>query len=166
MDKTELLEALEDERQELVEMLEDLPDESLLASGVSGSWSIKDILIHLTHWEGQIVTLLYQVSQGMEKPSTAHFGKEKVDDLNQRWYEAGKERPLALVWQDWIAVRKQTLRRLNDFSEQDLNDPKRYPWLNNVALWQWIASDTFEHEEEHGDAIRDWLDKRDSSIQP
>jgi hypothetical protein len=163
MDKTELLEALEDERQELMEMLEDLPNESMLVAGVNGTWSIKDILIHLTHWEGQIVTLLFQASQGVEKPSTAHFGKEKVDDLNQRWYEAGKERSLDLAWQDWVGVRKQTIRRVSEFSDQDLNDPKRYSWLKGTPLWQWIATDTYEHEEEHGDAIREWLEKRDSA---
>ncbi|MBE0697468.1 MAG: ClbS/DfsB family four-helix bundle protein [Anaerolineaceae bacterium] len=161
MDKIELLEALEDERQELIEMLADVPDESMILPGVSGDWSIKDILIHLTHWEGQVVTLLFQTSHGMEKPSTVHFGKEKVDQLNQRWYEAGKARAFDLVWEDWIGVRKQTIRRVSEFSDQDLNDPQRYPWLKGTPLWQWIAADSYEHEEEHADTIREWLDQQD-----
>lgn len=160
MDKTELLENLEDERAEVVEMLEDLSDEHLLEKGVSGDWSIKDILIHLTHWEGQLITLLFQARQGVDKPSTAHFGKEKEDELNQRWYEAGKDRELERAWQDWIGVRKQTIRRVGEFSEQDLNDPKRYTWLKGKPLSQWIASETYEHEEEHMDAVRDWLDSK------
>src|SRR5512147_3054459 len=100
MDKTELLEALEDGRQEMIEMLGDLPDEVLLARGVVGEWTIKDILAHLTYWEGQIVTLLFQAKSGMPKPTTAHFGKLTVDELNKHWYESGKERSLDMVWQD------------------------------------------------------------------
>jgi hypothetical protein len=162
MDKAEILEALEDGQSELAEMLEDLPDELLLVPGVCGNWSIKDILAHLSYWEGQLVTLLFQTSRGMDKPSTAHFGKESVDQINQRWFETSQERPLDLIWQDWRGVRKQTIRRVNEFSQQDLNDPKRYGWLKGEPLWQWIARDSFEHEDEHSDAIREWLEKRDT----
>ena len=162
MNKTELLEALEDERQEILEMLEALPDEMLLEPGVSGDWTIKDILNHLTFWEGQTVTLLFQASQGMPKPSTVHFGKEPVDALNQRWYEQGKQRPLETVWQDWLGVRKQMIRRVTAMSEKDLSDPNRYTWLKGKPLYEWVLNDSIEHEAEHADEIRAWLEAQDS----
>ncbi len=162
MDKTELLEALEDSRQEMLEMLEDLADETLLQPGVNGAWAIKDILAHLTYWEGQIVTLLFQAQNGVTKPTTAHFGAETVDAINQRWYESGKERALDMIWQDWVGVRKQTIRRLAGFQDQDLNDPQRFPWANGKPLYQWVLGDTIEHEEEHADQIREWLDAQDA----
>jgi hypothetical protein len=162
MDKTELLEALEDGRQELLEMIEDLPDEALLEPGVEGEWSIKDILAHLTYWEGQIVTLLYQVSRGMPQPSTAHFGEESVDALNARWQEQNKSRSLEMIWNDFLGVRKQTIRRVLEMSEADLTDPNRYPWAKGVALIEWVANDSVLHEEEHADSIREWLDRRDA----
>lgn len=164
MKKDELLEALEDERQELMEMLEDLPDEALLEAGVMGNWSIKDILAHLVSWEGQTVTLLFQAQRGMDRPSTAHFAKDTVDALNQRWHEESKDRPLEAVWQDWLGVRKQMIRRVSEISEQDLNDPQRYPWQKGVPLYQWILNDSIEHEEEHADQIREWLDRRDTQV--
>jgi hypothetical protein len=161
MDKTELLEILEDSRQEMMEMIEDLPDNVLLETGVIGEWSIKDILAHLTFWEGQIVTLLFQTSNGMPKPTTVHFQDKSVDEVNKRWYESGKERALDIIWQDWAGIRKQTIRRVSEFNDKDLNDPQRFPWLNGVPLFQWIMNDTAEHEDEHADQIRDWLDQRD-----
>jgi len=162
MTKTELIEALEDGQAEMVEMLEDLPEASMLEPGVIGNWSIKDILNHLSMWEGQLITLLFQVSRGMEKPTTLHFGKETMEEINQRWYAASQDRSLDLIWQDWVSVRKQTLRRVSEISEADLIDPKKFHWQKGVPLWQWIANDTIEHEDEHGDAIRDWLDRRDA----
>lgn len=161
MEKTELLEALEDGHQELLEMLQDLPDEMLLKPGVIGEWSIKDILAHLTYWEGQLVTLLFQAQRGAAKPSTVHFSKISIEDLNQRWYLSGKDRALEMVWQDWQGVRKQTIRRVTDLNEQDLNDIHRYTWLEGVPLFQWIANDTIEHEDEHADQIREWIDRQD-----
>lgn len=163
MEKTELLEALEDERQELLEMLEDLPDEALLEPGVVGDWSIKDILNHLTFWEGQVVTLLFQAQRGVDKPSTAQFGAESVETLNQRWYLTGKERSLDVIWQDWLGVRKQTIRRVGEMSENDLNDAGRFGWAKGIPLYQWVLDDSIEHEEEHADQIREWLERREGS---
>lgn len=162
MDKNELIDAMEDERQELQEMLEDLPDEVLLEPGVNGDWSIKDILNHLTFWEGQIVTLLFQVQRGLAKPTTVHFGSESVDEINRRWHEEGKNRSLEIVWKDWLGVRRQAIRRVAEFSNSELNDPQRYPWQKGVPLYQWVLNDTVEHEEEHGDQIREWLEARDN----
>lgn len=163
MDKTELLDALEESRQEMLEMIEDLADEILLLPGVTGDWSIKDILAHQTYWEGQVVTLLFQILRGAEKPSTALFSTEPVDEENQRLYEASKERSLEMVWQDWVGVRKQTMRRVKELSEKDLTDPGRFSWSKGKPLYQWILDDTVEHEEEHFDQIREWLDARDAA---
>ena len=161
MDKTELLEALEDSHHELVEMLENLSEGTLTEAGVVGSWSIKDLLAHLTHWEGQTVTLLFQAKRGMPQPSTVHFGDESVDALNERWHEQGKTRSLDMVWSDFVSIRKQTIRRVSEFNDKDLQDPQRFAWLGGKPLWEWIVGDTIAHEEEHADAIRDWLDQRD-----
>jgi hypothetical protein len=162
MKKTELLEALEEERTELQEMLEDLPDEILHAPGVLGEWSVKDILNHLTFWEGQTVTLLFQAKRGMAKPSTAHFSAETVDALNQRWYLEGKDRPLELVWKDWLGVRRQLIRRVAEMTDEELSDARRYPWLKGRPLYQWVLDDSIDHEADHADAIREWLDRSDT----
>ncbi len=162
MDKIELLETLEDERLEAVDLLEGLSDEVMLEPGVEGQWSIKDILAHLTAWEGQTVTLLFQAQQGNRKPTTVHFGDEQVDTLNQRWYELSKDRPLDMVWNDFLSVRKQTIRRVSEMSDKDLNDQNRYSWLKGVALIDLIINDTIEHEAEHFDVIREWLEQRDA----
>jgi hypothetical protein len=157
MNKAELLEALATQRNTMTQLLEDLPDETLLEPGVMGDWSIKDILGHLTHWEGQMVTLLFQVSQGISKPTTAHFGPDQLNVLNQRWYEAGKDRSLDMVWQDWVNVRKQVIRRVSEIQEKDLSNPRQFAWLKGKPLMQWILDETVEHEKEHLHHIQDWL---------
>lgn len=163
MDKKELIETLEDSHQELLEMLQDLPEAVLTEPGVTGTWSIKDILAHLTYWEGQTVTLLFQAKRGMPQPSTVHFGDEPVDEINARWHTQGQGRSLDIIWSDFTGVRKQTIRRVSEFSDSDLQNPNRFPWLGGKPLWEWIVNDTISHEEEHADAIREWLDQRDDS---
>lgn len=167
MEKSELLELLEESRAELLALLETVPDAALTEPGVlpaenpPGDWSIKDILAHLTFWEGQIVALLFQARQG-DAPKTAHFSQETVDQINQRMRAVNQDRLLERVWEDWLAVRKQTLRRVDEWSDAELNDAHLFPWLKNTALFEWVLSDTVEHEDEHAANISDWLDRREA----
>jgi hypothetical protein len=83
-----------------------------------------------------------------------------VDEQNAAWFQEMHERPVERVLTDFGAIRPQSIRRVEGFSERDLTDPARYPWLKGRSLWEWIAGDTFEHDQEHGEQIRAWRASR------
>lgn len=155
MNQDELLDALEDQREDFLEAIDDLPPELLQDTGVIDDWSVKDIIAHLSAWEAELVKLLWQLKQG-QSPSSIHFTGPGVDAQNAEWLEAYRSRPLERVLEDFAAVRKQTARRVEEFTHAELTDPGRYPALNNRPLWEWIAGDSFEHEAEHAAQIREW----------
>jgi hypothetical protein len=157
MKKDEVSEALETERELMLDLIDELDDEVIETGEVMPGWTTKDLLVHLTLWEAELVKLLWQAKQGA-RPTTIHMQQYSVDEVNQRWHSAMRDRPLDLVLNDYHSVRKQTLRRLESFSDRDLTDPQRYPWLKGEPLWQWIASDSFEHEAEHRQVIEDWIE--------
>lgn len=159
MKKEELISVLTTGRDDFLKILQGLSDQEMETPGVVEQWSIKDILVHLTRWEAEIVKLLWQAKQGI-KPSTAHFRGTSIDDVNKRWYEESQSRTLKIVMSDFLGVRKQTLRRVEEISDSVLTNPKQYTWLEGKPLWEWIAEDSFEHEAEHGDQIRVWLNKQ------
>ena len=66
----------------------------------------------------------------------------------------GQARTYDQVWDDFQAVRKQTVRRLSAFNDKDLNDPERYTWLKDHPLSDWIAENSFSHEKEHTAQIK------------
>jgi hypothetical protein len=158
MTKDEILDALEDEREKFLDAIQGLSDEAFQEPGVVGEWSIKDVLSHLSAWEAELVKLLWQAKQGIN-PASAHFSGKSVDELNAAWYVEFQNRPLEPVQADFQAVRRQTERRVEAFSDTDLNDPGRYSWLKGHPLWEWVASDSFEHEAEHAAQIRTWRDQ-------
>lgn len=158
MNKEEIITALEESREVLLDLIEDLPDEDMLAPAFD-NWSVKDILAHLTMWEAELVKLLFQAQQG-RKPTTVHFTGESVDERNAKWYQQNKDRPLDRILDDFHGVRNQTVRRVESFSDRDLTDRNRYPWLDGTPLWRWIADDSFEHEAEHMAQIRARREKR------
>lgn len=155
MKKAELIAALSRGRAEFLGEIKGLSQEDLLIPGVVGEWSLKDILVHLTRWEAELVKLLWQAKQG-QKPTTVHFSQESVDEVNERWFLQSTSRPFDVVWDDFTTVREQTIRRVEAFGEQELNDPQYYPWLDGTPLWKWVATDSYEHEIEHLEDIRAW----------
>lgn len=155
MTKNEILVALNEGRERFLEAIDGLTPDQMKETGVVGEWSVKDILVHLTRCEAELVKLLWQASQ-RQKPTSAHFSTLSVDEQNDRWYRESRSRPLDLVLEDFHGVRTQTIRRVEEFPEEHLTDPKHYPWSADRPLWDWIAGDSFEHEAEHEAQIRAW----------
>lgn len=161
MDKTELLTVLRKSHEDFLQAIEGLTEEEINEPGVNGDWSVKDILSHLTRWEAELVKLLWQTSQGITPSGLAVSAtEEKVDELNARWVQEDRERSLSQVLEDFQGVRKQTIRRVEAFSEEDLTDVKRYAWLEEVPLWKRIAIESYEHEAEHLSQIQAWREER------
>jgi uncharacterized damage-inducible protein DinB len=155
MNRARLLKEMEKGREDFLKSLDGLSEDDLLAPNVTGLWSIKDILFHLTMWEAELVTLLWQASEN-QNPSTAHTSRETQDETNASWTRLGAGRPLAQVFEDFYNVRKQTIRRLNALRDADFENPSRYTWLRGRSLWEWVAEDTFRHDAEHAAQIRLW----------
>ncbi len=159
MNKDELLDALEDGREQLIEAIDDLSDEALTEPGVVGDWSVKDILAHLNAWEAELIKLLWQARQG-QKPTVAQVEDSEIDARNQAYYEQSRQRPLERVLADFEGIRHQTIRRVEAFSNKELTDPARFAWLKGRALWERIAEDSYAHDAEHATDILAWRKKQ------
>jgi hypothetical protein len=157
MNKEELLEALEEGREDFWEAIADLTDEDLEHPGCVGEWSVKDVLIHISRWEAELVKMLWQIKQG-QHPSSQQFAKMPVDEINRLWVADYHQRPLEMALDDFESVRRQTIRRVETFSNAELTDPRRFSWLQDRPLYEWIAEDSFRHEREHAVQIRAWRD--------
>jgi hypothetical protein len=159
MNKEEILTALEDEREHFLEVIEGLSDEEMVEAGVVGPWSVKDTLAHLSRWEAELVKILWQAKQG-QRPTSIHFTHPDIDEVNAHWYQEMHARPLAQVLEDFHGVRNQTVRRVEALSDKDLTDPKRYAWLDNRPLSEWIEADSYGHEAEHAAQIQAWRERK------
>ena len=151
----ELFDRLEDERERFLDLLEGLSPEEHLIPGVTGDWSIKDIIVHLSRWEAELVKLLYELRLGLN-PTAVFLQGANSENNDLEWHQQNQTRSLDQAMADFAAVRKQTLRRLESFSKDDLNSTQRFRALGGTPLWKWVAECTYEHESEHGEQIRRW----------
>ena len=155
MNKEEIFEQLDLTRERLLVALEPLPDEALLKPGVMDSWTLADILAHLTVWESELVTSLQRITQG-KKPARMLAALADVDGYNELRFEENKDRELNRIFNDLRALRLQLEEWLADFTERDLSDPNRYDWSDGFPLWRLVESNSFGHELQHLPQIEDY----------
>ncbi len=154
MRKEELMSALEDNREDLLAALEGISSEKALEETSDGDWTLKDLLALLLLWEAETIKLLYQVRRGMP-PATVHFKGIPADEQSQIWRAQVKDRPLERVLADFYAIRAQTLQRLDNFDDRELNDPARFPWLRGKTLSEIVEDAVLDRERSLTEKIRE-----------
>src|SRR2546428_1551870 len=119
--------------------------------GVTGDWSVRDILAHVTTWEEEALTHLPLILEGGTPPRySVKYGG--IDAFNARMTEQKARLSLS-------AVRRQldgTHRRLIDFIQRAPEDQQsREPRFRRR-----LRLDTYSHYPQHAEAIRKWREPR------
>ncbi|MBX6341949.1 MAG: ClbS/DfsB family four-helix bundle protein, partial [Thermomicrobiaceae bacterium] len=80
-----------------------------------------------------------------------------VERINQRFYAASRDRPVAEVLADSRASLDRLEAALLALPEADLFDPRRYPWLDGYPAAAVIVGSAGHLHEEHQPAITAFL---------
>jgi len=124
-----------------------LSDVQLMRPGVTGAWSVRDILAHVTTWEEEALNHLPLILEGGTPPRySIRYGG--IDAFNARMTE--QKRSLSL-----LEVRTQlaaTHDRLVDFSER----APEHHFIGETRFRRRLRLDTYSHYPLHAEAIRQW----------
>jgi hypothetical protein len=154
MNRSQLLKKLDTAWNALKASYGGLSDPEMMEPGVSGAWSIKDILAHITTWEEESLIHLPLILAGGKTPrySVTYGG---IDAFNALAVEKMKDLPLPEV------LRRQgdTHRRLVEF----LNGATEDPFLRETRFRRRLRLDTYGHYLKHADAIRKWRKQRQAN---
>lgn len=135
-------------------LLSQLSVEQFNQPGAVGVWSVKDVLAHIAFWERYSIGTLRAIARG-ETPDM--LADDETERNNASVVAQYYQRPLAAVIADWQQAREELLEAIEDLNEEDLNDPNHFPWSEGRSLLDRIAGNSFDHEQEHIDQIRDWI---------
>jgi uncharacterized protein (TIGR03083 family) len=124
--------------------------------GAVGVWSVKDVLAHLAFWERYAVNTLRAVARG-ETPELS--ADDETERRNASVVAQYYQRPLSAVIADWQQAREELLDAIEDLDDEDLNDPDRFPWSAGQSLLDRLAGNSYDHEQEHIEQIREWMGK-------
>lgn len=151
--KNELLDLLTTSHAELLDTLKGLTHEQMHQAGVTGPWSVKDLLAHLVAWEAEVVTALNQ-TQNRQVPSI--IGIEDIDEWNEKQTLINAGRSLEAIQADLAGVHKMLHHMIEGFDERALTDNRRYSWMEGEPLWFLVEDAVVLHEQEHAAEIRAW----------
>jgi Mycothiol maleylpyruvate isomerase N-terminal domain len=123
----------------------------LTAPGVTGDWSVKDILAHVTTWEGEALKHLPVIAAGGRPPRYAKHGG--IDAFNARMTAEKRGLPLP----DVLRQLDETHARLVDVVQRTPDAQLR----RDTRFRRRLRLDTYGHYPEHAEAIRQWRERTD-----
>ncbi len=120
----------------LMDSIRGIPESQMTAPGVSGHWSVKDILAHIAAWDRETTRVVMQILRGDEPEWPIH--DQKFNDLN---YEADKSLPVNEARNRALSAHKALVEMLDGKGEV------RAAWLRGA---------TYDHYPEHTEDILRW----------
>jgi hypothetical protein len=156
MTAARLREILRGERARWHALLARVGTDRLDVPGVEGTWSVKQIVAHLTWYDGVIVEGAQQLQR------TGTFVREglralSMDERNAIIAARSRARPAQEVLAESERVFGQLLGVVAACPDELLNDPRRLGLPDDVIPWTLVANNSYAHYRQHAQAIRAWL---------
>ena len=128
-----------------------LSDAELLVPGVTGAWSVRDIIAHVTWWEEEALEHLPLVLDGGRPPRySVRYGG--IDAFNALMTERRRHLPLAAVLRQHDEVHARLLAYLGTVPGALLARESRFR--------RRLRLDCYGHYPKHAAAIRAWRQRR------
>lgn len=156
MTAARLVEILREERARWHALLAAVGPTRLDVPGVEGIWSVKQIVAHLTWYEGVIVEGAQTIMRGDPFVRTG-LRALSLDERNAILADESRPRPVSAVLAESERVFGQLLAVIAACPDDLLNDPRRLGLPEDVAPWLLVANNSYAHYQEHAQAIRAWL---------
>ncbi len=114
-DRSDAIAVLETSRRETLEAINGIPEEKMTVAAF-GTWSVKDVLCHLTSWEQFATVDLQRVRRGYI-PQLATFRIEDVDDWNAWLMRSRNLFSLPQAMSELEESRRQFIAALNELPD-------------------------------------------------
>ena len=146
MHKERLFQRIDAAWQELQDAIAGLSEESMLAPGAIGEWSVRDLLGHVATWEEEALKALPVIVEGGKLPRYASHGG--IDAFNARQQEAKRHFSLQRLLQEMNATHQRLLALVDRVPESAYATEGRF--LRRLRL------DAISHWRGHAQDVRRW----------
>ncbi len=146
------------QRRRLEKTLTSLGTDTMLQPGAVGTWSVKDLLAHLTAWEGLFLHWYTCGGKGCT-PVTSPVGMSRtaIDALNQQIYTHNQHRHLEEILTELHAFYEQIMAVIEGIPETDMFTPGRFAWTGSLTLADYIAGNTCNHYAWGNRQVKKWI---------
>jgi hypothetical protein len=150
MNRQQLLKQLDKAWAAFKESYAGLSDSQLTEPGVTGHWSVKDIIAHVTWWEEEALKHLPLILKG-GRPLRYSVQYGGIDAFNAQMTE--QKRGLALA--DVLRQQEETHRRLIAY----VHSVPEEQFTRETRFRRRLRLDTYSHYPKHAKAVREWRER-------
>src|ERR671936_655861 len=154
MNRNELIAEMKAEYVAFEELLAQIDEKRMEKPGLAGSWSVKDVVAHLTAWRRRTVGRFEAVARGEPQPKPEWPRELKEDDEINEWFHA-RDRDLSVreVLSQSRQVFEQLVSAFGPLPQGAPAEPNRFfPWLEGATP---SGASFFSHfHEEHEADLR------------
>jgi hypothetical protein len=154
LDKAKIVDNLRTKHAALEAALARVPAAAMLEPHFEGAWSVKDLMAHITFWEQHTLGLIQASLHDEPAPS---FPEGDIDEVNTQAFLANQARPLPEVQAEFQRSFQAFVAQAEALSEEDLSDPKRFPWSEGAPVRRYFNLDGYGHYAVHIKQIQAWL---------
>ena len=151
MDRRQFLKRLDRAWRDFQESRAGLSETQMMKSGVTGNWSVRDILAHVTTWEEEALNHLPLVLKGGRPPRySVKYGG--IDAFNALMTEQKKHLSLSEVLRQMDVTHRRLINYIEGVPEHQFREETRF--RHRLRL------DTYSHYPIHARAIRKWVERQ------
>ena len=154
MDRQQLLKRLGAAWQAFKASYAGLSNSQLMESGVTGTWSIRDIIAHVTTWEEEALKHLPAVLEGRRPPrySVTYGG---IDAFNALMTTKKEGLSLSEVFRQQEEIHRRVIDMIERVPEDQV--------VRETRFCRRLRLDTYNHYPKHTQAIRRWREQQQAS---
>jgi hypothetical protein len=156
VDAVTFISMLEQARAQWEAPLAQMDEQRMLGPGIVGTWSVKDLIAHVSWYEREMVPVIrLRVSTGSQ------WWALPTDERNAMIYQHNRHRPLQEILDEGQHSYRELREAVQSLSDEDLNDPRRFRDMpEDWVPWQIFAGNSFEHYQDHLLVLHAWVTDR------
>ena len=150
MNREQLLKRLNTAWTALKESYAGLSASQMMEAGVTGDWSVKDILAHVSVWEEEALKHLPHILKG-ERPPRYSVTYGGIDAFNALMMEEKRKLSLGVVLEQLEETHQRLIYYIQGAPEEQFTQETRFR--------RRIRLDTYSHYPIHAKAIQEWRER-------
>jgi hypothetical protein len=148
---------------EVMAVLSKIPRQRLTEVGVTGEWSVRDMLAHEAGYERYVAAALFGDLTGQPPTNRDFYGRdngpteadEANDDTTNAWVVAhARSLPVEEVLAEFRWAHDRLVKATETCTEADFEDPERFPSFKGKTLLAILPNQCWGHHREHLSQLR------------
>jgi hypothetical protein len=134
-------------------LTEQIEPEKMLEPGVSGEWSLKDVIAHLTWHENEMIGMIkFHAFKGSELWNLI------TDERNAIIHDENRDKSLDQVLEESKQTHTELMEQMPALSMEDLTNPENFTGMPpDWQPWTILADNTYQHYQHHIRDLKRWM---------